>query len=140
MLNIFQHLRDLKVDLTDKDLFVFEAATHYDGGLCYDASTKGGPASVIVDGNAKTAWTSKAMHSSSAQKVIIDFKERRVAIRNYTLKTLCNPPIDLFIEGSNNKLSWTVLSYVPTTLKENAFNTFFVNNRKSFRYIRIRQR
>ena len=139
MLNIFRHLRELKVDLTDETLFEFEAAKHFTDVFCYNSSITGGPASVIADGNESTAWTTQAIHDPNVQNVTIDFKTRRVAIRNYTLETLCNPPIDLLIEGSNDKSYWSTLSKVSKPHESNALNTFYVKNRKSFRYIRISQ-
>ena len=140
MLNIFQHLRDLNVDLKNESLIAFEYDEEYNfSSFCNGKTYIPGPPSNLIDGNNKTAWTNNNFDDENSQYFIIDFITRRITVRKFTLGTLCNPPTELFLEGSNTKESWTPLRHVNQTLAEFSLNTFSVSNLRRFRYLRFRQ-
>ena len=139
MLNIFEHLRSLKVDFTNEELFSFESADFLDkNDYCSLSLYDGSPAVSIVDGNSSTAFANKGTTDPSLQYVIIDFKSRKVSIRNYTLTTICVQPVRFFLLGSNDKQHWITLSNV-TSIQPFASNRFNIHNTNHFRYLKLTQ-
>ena len=139
MFNIFQHLRNYNVDITNENLIDFEVKDTLEAQDYCSKSIAGKYPYYAVDGNQNTAWTNKEQFNADAQYFIIDFIERKVALKSYTIETLCNPPLQLYLEGSNNKIQWILLSHITKPLKNYSLNTYFVNNYHSFRYLRFSQ-
>ena len=102
MLNIFEHLRSLNVNLTDESIIKFETEeVHVSSKYCGKNITGGNPY-YVVDGRNDTAWANEVSTDENSQYFIFNFLERKVSIQRYTISTLCNPPLQLYVEGSNN--------------------------------------
>ena len=140
MLNIFQHLRSLKVNLTDESIIKFEAEEAFISSSYCGRNIRGAHPYYVVDGQDDTAWANDLIDTIQRQYFIFNFLQRKVSIQRYSISTLCNPPLQLYVEGSNDKNSqWTILSHVPTALGEFSTYSFSVQNRNHYQYIRFRQ-
>ena len=139
MFNVFQYLREYNVDLSNETLIKFEVANTLEAYYCVQEKARGEEPYYAVDGKKETAWANLYTHNESEQYFIIDFVERTVALKSFTIDTLCNPPVEIYLYASNNKNEWVTLKHVTEPLKNYSSNTYEVINHHSYHYFSFNQ-
>ena len=102
-------------------------------GFCSLAVTAS-PASCLVDGTMSTAWRNL---NDVNNYFDIDFMTSRFMIQSFEIITICNPPENLIVKGSNDRTTWKELFNEDLSLQANVNYTINVNSISSYRFFRF---
>ena len=142
---IFASLRKKNISLSD-DVFVNISTSHEKywasetGYICSIKPVIGGPVEVVVDGSPNTAYCSLDKATPGDRYILFDFKANKVYVESFAIETICCPPNQMVVEGSNTgKNDWSVLKDVTSPLKEKNVHKFDCSYSKAFSKIRFKQ-
>ena len=104
---IFAYLRNMKIDLYDNKFVNIYSHSDWintsSGWFCEVNGVAGGPPNVVVDGSNKTAWASLDTTSENDKSILFDFYNKKLYVESFSCQTLCGPPKQVILEGSNDK-------------------------------------
>ena len=137
MHNIFEEYRKQGYDQTK--IRIYAPLSHFTENYClYNFKHRSDKPEFLIDGSNSTAWANQNINFDE-QFFIIDFVKKKVLVASYTVLTLCNPPKEFIVEGSNDNSTWTVISKVDHPMKQDSTNTFNANTIKGYRYLKFSQ-
>ena len=105
---------------------------------CTLKNVYGSSVTSIIDGNKSTAYANLEF-IQSFQYITIQFLKQPVYVHTLFITTLCYPPNDFLVEGSNDNKNWLVLARQDSPLKEYSINIIKCHVKKTFTFIRISQ-
>ena len=140
MINIFQTYRDFGFPVTSESFIKFESPAHNkDAAYCGNKSIYGSPPTALVDGNESTAYATLNTNDPSQQYIIMQFVQKPVYVNTLYFHSLCWPPSQLFIEGSNDHETWETIGVRNQEIPDNSVTPIHCFRRKHYTYIRLNQ-
>lgn len=106
--------------------------------FCGKSWLQDGDVHVLFDGDLNTVYAQDDQ-STENKNITIEFVKKPIFIRSFSLKTACNPPKELVVEGSNDGIKWEEIYHGKTALPEYQISTFSCDKPGTFRIIRIYQ-
>ena len=107
MFNIFEHYRFVGVDFNgdvSKYIETYQKLSLFGPEIC-NLDILGKTPLALFDGNSSTSWTNSETDSNNTY-FIVHFKENPIFIESFSFKTICDPPTELLISGSNDNSTW----------------------------------
>ena len=136
-IGIFENMRIQFGDSFPQKFVNIKSLDFVDGQYCtYYTGTH---VTTLLDGSLSTAWANNVYSQKHAQ-FTIDFKTHKFVLQHYFLYTVCLPEDKWMIEGSNDEITWKIITKeTNNTLVINQKNFFAVTNQslQPFRYFRF---
>ena len=140
MFEIFKTLRKLGTNVTSESFIKFEAPEcSFYSNYCTNSSIEGGPITSIIDDNISTAWATTQNEDPTKQYVIMEFIQQPVYIHTLYFYSLCGPPMELIIQGSNDHNSWETIGIRDQPIPINAITAIPCFERKFYKYFKLNQ-
>ena len=140
MHNIFESFRNFGLLDQYESFFKFSAIEGLRGNYYCENHVVGLDLPCVIDGNASTAYAENVENNyEHEQKMVIQFLHSPVYINTLYYSTLCAPPKDLLIQGSNDNINWEVIANHNAPLQRNSKNVIKCYKKKHFSYIKLSQ-
>ena len=143
MHKIFEAFRNFGLLDQQENFFKFTAYEHLvTSGFCNHLNPPiiGKAVSCIIDGNKSTAYAENVENDfAHEQQITIQFLHSPIFVNTLFYTTLCGPPKDLLIQGSNDNKSWETLAKQDSPLKSNSENAIQCHKKKHFSFIKMSQ-
>ena len=121
MFEIFKSFREFGFDVTSKSFINIVAPLEAVGSnYCMNSSIVGSSINALIDGNESTAWATNQKNNPTQQYVIMEFVKRPIYIDTLYFDSLCGPPEQLFIHGSDDNESWETIGIREQPIPENS--------------------
>ena len=140
MFNIFEHFRGVGLNVFNESLVKIESPdpTLPNDLFCEHNGIAGTAATALIDGNNHTAYANLDI-SEPNQWVVIQFVYTPVYIHTLYFYSLCGPPKDLKIEGSNDNKKWEIIRHYNIPIADDSMTPIPCYKRKLFKYIKLSQ-
>ena len=140
MLEIFKTFRDFGFQVAnDKFIKFYSPEPDLTIDYCKNESIVGVQADALIDGNESTAWATNQKNDPTQQYVIMEFVKRPIYIDTLYFDSLCGPPVQLFIHGSDDNESWETIGIREQPIPENSTTPIHCFKKKYYKYIKLNQ-
>ena len=138
---IFANFRKKNIDVSKNNLFQISSPDNGCTGTRYcNYYINSRPPYSIVDGNYSTAWASLEQNSQNNKYLDFAFFQHKVNIHAIAIQTLCGPPPEIKIQGSNNNgETWEEVCHHNIRLPENDTTEILCLSSKYFSLFRLSQ-
>ena len=138
MFYFFDRFRQLGNDPYDTSLIRFYTPTPHSTNMYCMGNYNGIDATALIDGKNETAYANNE-YVPEQQYAIIEFVKAPIYINRFYFHTLCNPPKDVTLEGSNDNQNWETIQVYNSPLPPYNVTTIPCNKLKLFKFIKISQ-
>ena len=138
---ILSHFRSKGLNIYNTKYFKITSPKYVslNSGFCSVYGTRWRDGRAVFDGDLNTAFASEDLSSPENKNVSIEFLKRPIFINGYTIKTLCSPPKEIIVKGSNDGIHWSQIDHMKTALEEHKISSFVCDHPGSYRIIRFTQ-
>ena len=140
MFKIFETYRSYGFPVTSDSFIKLHSAAHFNGSrFCGNETINGAPNTAIINGNNSTAWANEETSSPDNQYVFMEFVHKPVYVNTFYFHSLCDPPEQLTIAGSDDQQTWEVIGTHDYPIDNYSVTAIPCFQRKFYKYIKVNQ-